>query len=253
MTSRARRKSYLGDEDETGRGPWTELEKRRFLEGLAKYGKDFRLLTAEVGTREIGQVRRYYSYHKSKMDPAKEQTPSPSSRKRKDVHEEGNNATITLNRKRTKKTATAGSDKFPNVPLAKMPAGPAKAPAPAVSTSHAVRPTATTRKRSPSKAAAKLNPVEDILPPTKVMYNPPKPKPTPRNHAKQQKAESKNIVKSPSSSSSSSTRIMEKTTPSSTSMKKERLLELLRREEVQSVLSGLLGFAAVIVFKKLVG
>lgn len=258
MALRARRKSFVGEDDEEiGRGPWTELEKRRFLEGLAKYGKDFRRITAEIGTREIAQVRRYYTYHKSKMDPANLQTtpttttPS-SSRKRKNAHDEGIITATTLNRKKNKKMTPGGSDAVANMPLAKMPPGPPEmktmASPPFVS-SHMVRPmtAAAARKRSPSKSAEKLNQGQDILPPPQVIYQRPKPKS--RSHVKPAKVGPKVV------NSSSTTAFTEERIPTSmaTSLKKERLLELLRREEVQSVLSGLVGFLAVIAFKKFVG
>lgn len=47
---------------------WTEIEKRAFIEGLSKHGKDWRAISELVGSKTHLQCRTYYNNCKRKQN-----------------------------------------------------------------------------------------------------------------------------------------------------------------------------------------
>lgn len=57
---------------------WTEIEKELFLEGLAKYNTDFKLISQFIATKNSIQVKNYYQNYKKKGTELTSSTPLTS-------------------------------------------------------------------------------------------------------------------------------------------------------------------------------
>ena len=55
-------------------GRWTDAEHRRFLEGLKKFGKDWRLIEEYIGTRSCSQIRSHAQKYFLRFDNLKDQS-----------------------------------------------------------------------------------------------------------------------------------------------------------------------------------
>lgn len=55
-------------------GRWTDAGHRRFLEGLKKFGKDWRLIEEYIGTRSCSQIRSHAQKYFLRFDNLKDQS-----------------------------------------------------------------------------------------------------------------------------------------------------------------------------------
>lgn len=50
------------------KNPWTQEEHLKFLEGIEKYGKDFKKVAALIKTRSVAQVRSHHQKYRMKIE-----------------------------------------------------------------------------------------------------------------------------------------------------------------------------------------
>mmetsp|Transcript_74040 Transcript_74040/g.205161 ORF Transcript_74040/g.205161 Transcript_74040/m.205161 type:complete len:211 (+) Transcript_74040:182-814(+) len=202
-------------------GAWTDEEHNKYLAGYEKFGRDWKSLEAFVGTRSKQQINTHHRHFTLKTTGA---LPEPTRKRKQSSDDESEEAATP---KKTPKKLKESSSKPKATPI--------KSPAPAKSRGAAAKATPNPTKSAAAKATPKK--VDDILPPSKTS--------TP---AKKQKKSSKPEKADPVAEETSAP-IIEEAAPG----KKSRALEFLRREEVQTVVAGVIGFVAVIVIKKLMG
>ncbi len=241
----------MGEERSTG--PWTDEERVRFVEGMEQFGKDFQSIATFIGTRDISQVRNYFRAHMVRTH-GKDWKSQESSRKRKSMNDDSSvdvkkpknsnkksspprksttSTVITTSNSSTKSKTIAPERKASPVKYIAMPyEGPSNV-------ENKGKNLKTERKISLEKSSAMPSQGHDILPPVKV----------PSNVAT-------DIVMKPEKTApvvkvSSALDIEEEF--STDISRKDRIFALLRREEVQSVISGFVGFFTVIAIKKVMG
>lgn len=54
-------------------GRWTDAEHRRFLDGLKKFGRDWRAIEEHIGTRSCSQIRSHAQKYFLRFEKLKEE------------------------------------------------------------------------------------------------------------------------------------------------------------------------------------
>lgn len=212
------------------KGAWTEEEHTLFMECLKTHGKNYKKLQDAVPTRSKGQIMTHYHHHIAKHLDEKswdEMLSSPTyQRKRKNAEDEVASA------KKSK-----GGEKVAGTSATKK----------AATTPAKVRVMQTSPRPTPKSSASKKTPSSkgvDLIPSggKSKKVSPPKRSPAKKQTSKPEKVD-------PVTKDSSSGMELEETS-SSTS---QAVIQFLRREEVQTIAAGLVGFLVVFAVKRFVG
>jgi SHAQKYF class myb-like DNA-binding protein len=191
-------------------GTWNAAEHRLFLEGLEKFGKDFKLLEKYIGSRTQSQVRTHYQQYAKKNDLA---SPEPTrKRKSEDV------SSVT-----PKKTKNASS-----------PSKPKSTTKSSIYNASRVTPKPSSKKATPSPKKER-SVGKDLIPPS-----------------------AKSAVKSTRKKSPAPRKLDPVTKESAAVMEYDassepEIIRILKREEVQTVIAGIVGFVLVFAIKKYIG
>jgi Myb-like DNA-binding domain len=213
-----------GDGQAMRLGTWHDDENKLFLEGLAKFGKDFKQLEKYIGTRTHAQVRTHYLQYAKKNGIA---SPEPTRKRKTDETPDG-----TETKKKLKSTPAASKAK--ETPKSSIAATPTKA-----------TPKLSARKEIPSKVSSpnkKMSPGKDIIPPsgkstTKAARTSPKKSVAPKrlnpvvNESVAAVIEDDDIISNDVS----------------------KFVIFVQRDEVQTVIAGIVGFVLVYAIKKYIG
>jgi Myb-like DNA-binding domain len=216
--------------DHRNTGKWSEDEKMVFQQGIAEFGLDWQKMEEHMGgARSLNQIRHYYRTMKEK-DPdmfSPEKVGSKTPKKR--------SSTAAGNATTTPKKKTKAVEENVKTPAKKTPK---KVPAMAATSSTGTKPHAIAKKSDPTEASEEEE--EEIVG-----------KPPPLPTASDKKAAPKKpVVAAAEKTSSGDVAVMatEEKVESSSPMKS--IADFLKKEEVQTVLAGILGFVVVIIAKK---
>ena len=206
-------------------GTWDDDEDKLFLEGLASFGKDFKQLENHIGTRTQSQIRTHYQQYAKKNGLT---SPEPT-RKRKPDESDGTNTV-------KKPKSSPSPSKAKETPTPAVAAIPTK-PTP----KHSLRKENLSKLSPPTK---KMSPVKDIIPPSgntgaKVAK-------APRTSKKELAPEILNPVVNESVAA-----VIEDDTIMAND--ESKILIFFKRDEVQTVIAGIVGFVLVYAIKSFTG
>lgn len=205
-------------------GRWTDEEHSRYEKGVELYGKDFVKLEQYVKTRSVDQIRTHHRGHERKLEKSK----TPAKKRKPDPKEKGDG--------KKAKSASATPSKAASTPQK------SKAAVKALSSSKSNSARKTVVPKSGGKTQVKI---ADLKPPA-----------MPRSKgraAASKKGSSQKQVKTSAKTTSNKGKVEEGGNSQLAADVKfgGRVLKLLQREDVLSVLVGMLGFGIIAYLKKM--
>ncbi|KAG7353163.1 Myb-like DNA-binding protein [Nitzschia inconspicua] len=215
--------------DHRNTGKWSEEEKVVFEQGIAEFGLDWKKMEEHLGgARNLNQIRHYYRTMREKepdmFSPEKIGTKTPKKR----------SSTAAGNSTTTPKKKTKAGEADSKTPTKRIPK---KAPASAAKVSAVAVTRRTPKKSAPEESLEGGDEFDEMPPPLPTV-------------SVDKVAPKKEATAAPRKSSSVDSGVMttEEKVEGSTPLK--FVTDFLQKEEVQTVLAGILGFVVVFVAKK---
>jgi hypothetical protein len=227
-------------EDGKSKGRWSNEEHQRYLDGFKRYGTDFKLLEAFVQTRSELQIRTHHRSHslKNKLKGAVavsgvSATPNKvvRPRKRKSVAPDDDDA-------KKAKSATDAQSPPKEVKMDTTMTQPSLCQVSVDSNDAAIKP-------PPMPVSDEANPTtgEDLKPPAMPSIVP---------VVAESSSERPPIKVEPHMNETATATSEENEVSGKAVATKAYAMDVLRREDVQTVLAGILGFAIVVFLKKVI-
>jgi hypothetical protein len=226
-------------EDGKSKGRWSDEEHQRYLDGFKRYGTDFKLLEAFVQTRSELQIRTHHRSHslKNRLKGAVavagvSETPNKvvGPRKRKSVAPDDDDA-------KKAKSATDAKSPPKEVKMDTTMTQPSPCQV-SVDSNDAIKPPS-----MPISDEAKPTTGEDLKPPAMPSIVP---------VVAESSSERPPIKVEPQVNETATATSEENEVSGKTVATKAYAMDVLRREDVQTVLAGILGFASVVFLKKVI-